>query len=304
MRLSTLTPFLILIFTVATHAAVKVALKTTKGVTVASNNPVDQTFVNKSISKRPKAKDDKEPKSDWAYAFLYKVSTNLASTGEKRRYTNGIGADVSYSITKKISASMGTALNWKAEGQNVRNEQDNPAWDDLSAGIGYGDKLTETMTWSVGASNSFPTGNDSRAEEIKGVLGASAGLSMTFFEKSLSWANTVSASKYFHTYELSIVSGESNVDTNFSYSTKIRYSFAGGFSTGVGASIWTTTQINGEKKTGLSSAASWSGGYTYKLVNVNVGYSFGNYERADGGYQLMLFDDTKKIVNLGVGIGF
>ena len=43
MRLSTLTPFLILIFTVATHAAVKVALKTTKGVTVASNNPVDQT---------------------------------------------------------------------------------------------------------------------------------------------------------------------------------------------------------------------------------------------------------------------
>lgn len=241
----------------------------------------------------------------WSGSVSYGASTNLAATGEKRKYSHGLSIGVAYSITKQIGASFGGGISWKAEGQNINKQNENPSWDDLSLGIGYGDDITNTMSYSLGLGTGFPTSYESNLEEIKGTINANSGLSMTFLEKTISWSNSLSFTKYFQTYDYSIVSGELNVDTNLSFSTNISYKFGGGFSTGVGYSTWTTRLVNGETTNGISfkSSSGFSLGYTYKKYTFSAGYSVGNYDDKDG-YQPMMYDETKRSLRAGVGVAF
>lgn len=259
----------------------------------------------KSSFKKTTAKKVEEPKSDWSGSASYSTSTNLAATGEKRRYSHSLSIGVSYAITKNVGASLGAGVSWKAEGQNIRKENENPSWDDISLGIGYSDKFSDDISYSLGMGTGFPTSYESNLEEIKGTLNVNSGLSLNFWEKRIGWSNSLSLTRYFQTYDYSIVSGELNAESNLSYTTNVSYRFGGGFSTSVGFSTWSTKLTNGEVSNGISfkSSSGISLGYSYKNWSFSAGYSVGNYDDTDG-YQLMLYDEQKRSVRLGVGVEF
>lgn len=235
----------------------------------------------------------------WSGSASYIVSTDLAKSGERRAYRHIFNTSLSYEISKQLSLSTGTALNWISEGQNVSNQQDNPSWDDLDLTLSYLDTYNSMISYSAAVSNGFPTGNDSRNEGIRDTVSLTSGLSLSFLDKLITWSNSLQGTKFFQTYDYSVLEAESNVDTTTGFSTAIRIAAARGLTLSLTQTWGSVKLINNEMKAKSSARIGMT--YGFGRFGFSFGHALGSYDRSDG-YKFLFIDETKRSYNIGVSI--
>jgi len=240
-----------------------------------------------------------EAKKNWNLSAEFLSSTDLNKSETKRPYRHTFDTSFGYELRKDLSASVGTGFEMMADGNNVRNEEGNPAWDDLNMGIGWKTPLFSNSTITVFVSEDLPTGSESRAEQVKSVLSGGLGLSSHFFNKRLVLGNSLGVARVFQTFDFSPNTLESNPDTVTTGSLKLAYLITSNITIGAAASAKSVHFINGENVLRTSMAEFIN--YRYRNWKFNLSYVLGNYDKNDS-YKFLYLDDTHRLVKLGVQV--
>ena len=241
----------------------------------------------------------REAPKDWNLTLAAASKTDLNKPESKRPYTHNLDISFGYDWLKDLSISMGTGLEMKADGNNVRNEEGNPAWNDLNVSLGWKTGLFSNSTLTLSASEDLPTGTESRAEEVKSVIGAEAALTSHFLNKRIFLASGASVSRIIQTFDYSPTTLESNPDTLTTAGLNLSYIVNGGWAVGVSGNAQSVHFINGENA--LRTSTSEFIAYRYRNWKFNLSYSFGNYDKNDS-YKLLYLDETRRVIKLGVKV--
>ncbi len=240
-----------------------------------------------------------ETSKDWKLSAAFSSATDLNQSDNKRPYTNTLDLGFDYDLRKDISASVGTGLVWLADGSNVRNEEGNPAWNDLSLSLGWKTNLFSNSMATLSVSEDLPTGSESRAEQVKSVIGTEAELDNPFFNKRLVLVNLLNISRLVQTFDSSPNTLESNPDTVTTGRFKLSYRIASHISIGASASAKSVHFINDENvlRTNTSEFIS----YAYRNWNFKLSYTLGQYDKNDS-YKFLYMDETHRFIKLGVQV--
>lgn len=245
----------------------------------------------------PSAK--REASKDWSLTLAAASRTDLNKPESKRPYTHTLDFNFDYELKKELSIGVGTGLEILADGNNVRNEQDNPSWNDLSLSIGWKLNPFSNSTLTLSASEDLPTGTESRAEEVKSVVGAGAQLASHFLNKRLFLTGETAVARIIQTFDISPTTLASNPDTVTKGGLSVSYVLGAGFAIGIAGDVRSIHFINGENA--LRNKASEFIAYRYRNWKFNLSYSFGNYDKNDS-YKLLYLDETRRMVRLGVNV--
>ncbi len=269
------------------------------------SNPYSQPASSAEISPAQKMsttlKKEDSAKSDraWSLGLAYMTSSDLNKPESQKTYRHNLAPSFSMKLSDAFGLGVNTGVSWFSEGSNVRNQQDNPSWEDLTVAASWGAKVLPESRLNLSLAESLPTGNESRQEGTRSVVAASAALASSFFDKKVGWTNTVSYVRLFQTYDVSITSGESNPESVVTAGSSLSFRLVKGLAFGANASVSSVHFINGENAARSSTGAFI--GYGYSNWRANLGYSIGNYDKNDG-YKFLYFDDTKRIASLGVSV--
>jgi hypothetical protein len=240
-----------------------------------------------------------ETVKDWKLSAAFASATDINESDAKRPYTNSLDIGFDYDLRRDISASVGTGLVWEADGNNIRHEEGNPASKDLTVALGWKTKLLSNSMATLAASEDLPTGSESRAEQVKSVLGAEAELDSLFFEKNLVWVNSLGVNRLIQTFDSSPNTLESNPDTVTSVGTRLVYKVTSHIAIGAAASAKSVHFINGENVLRTSTSEFIS--YGYRNWKFNLAYVLGQYDKNDS-YKFLYLDDTHRFIKFGVQV--
>ncbi|MGZ5278644.1 MAG: hypothetical protein ACXWC9_01800 [Pseudobdellovibrionaceae bacterium] len=240
-----------------------------------------------------------EAKKDWNLSAAFSSGTDMNKPPEKRRVQHSFSTSFGYDLRKDLSTNIGTGFEMIAEGSNIRNEEGNPAWDDINVDLDWRTSIFSNSSFRASVSESLPTGSESRAEQVKSVLVGEVGLSTPFFRKRLNLTNSLNVARLFQTFDYSPNTLESNPDTVTSGALGLSYSITSYIMIGATASAKSVHYINGENVLRTSTSEFIS--YAYRNWKLKLSYTLGHYDKNDS-YKFLYLDDARQLVKLGVQV--
>jgi hypothetical protein len=255
-----------------------------------------QSTLSTKVSSKPRTLEQIKA---WSLDFQYGLKTDLATESDRRSYENAFGASYSYHFLKDWNASVGTGLVAEAEGNNIRREEDNPFWQDISIGVGWSHSVFSESRWLVNLTEALPTGYDSQMEGTRSIVTSETQLQSPFFKRRLTLINSLSASHLFQTYDTSSATGTSNPDWVTSYSLGLSYSLPAHFSLNFKGAAKTVHFLDGSN--GLRTSLAESLGYKFRNYSFYLSYFIGNYDENESAH-MFTYDEDRRVVSLGVSI--
>lgn len=254
----------------------------------------DSAVQSKSSANQPQK--SKESPLSFGVDYLFIIDQNQSRSVKSSKHSLDLSG--SYGFTQSLSAGLGTAVKWNADGNNVKKTEDNPKWEDLEIQLGYKTKTNKDINLGVELIDALPTGYESRTEGVRNTIGVLGTTGRSFFNKAVNLSAAVGANAIMQTYDYSITTGESNPDSMYLAKIGLGLKIFSGFSLGASYQLWSFHFINGENNLARNQT-SLSAKYNFKNITALASYSFGNYDKSDG-YKFLFVDDTRQIISLGV----
>lgn len=260
-----------------------------------------QMTPQKSVIRVKKTARPAAEAKDWSVGIDYGVSTNFANENSNRTYENSLEAAFSYSLGQvghgKAGLTIGSGFLAYADGNNIRKEETNPVWNDVSIALSYGQKLFGDSKFVVELTENLPTGYESQMEGYKSVVALATSLATPILNDKLTLINTVAFSAIMNSFAESEATLEANAENIALYSFGVSYAIGAGFSVGAKAVAKSVHFTNNENQLRTSTSefvryhgANWAASLSYLL---------GNYDENEN-YRFLYLDDTRRVFKLGV----
>ncbi len=248
----------------------------------------------------------KKPKSllalsPWSLTTDYTASTNMADERFNKTSEHTLDAEIDYSFGRFLNGECGvsiaTGLISYADGNNIRNDGNNPIWNDLSLGFSYGQRTWANSKIVFSINENLPTGYESQSEGYKSVVETNAALATPIFIKSLTLTNTMGMAYIVNSFSDSPNSLASNPNYVSSYKLGLSFRLPAGFSVGAVGILKSVHFMNDENQ--LRSSTSEYIQYKAKVWSISLAYLMGNYDENDT-YRFLYLDENRRVFRLGV----
>ncbi|MBC7741758.1 MAG: hypothetical protein H7061_06160 [Bdellovibrionaceae bacterium] len=239
--------------------------------------------------------------SNWSTSVDYTATTNMADERSNKLYEHKTDFELGYNLGKwaagDTGVGLGSGLLVRADGNNLRKEESNLQWDDVSLKVNYVRKVFSDSKIYLEAAEDLPTGYESQTEGYKSTLELLGILTTPLFSDRLKLINVISGSAILNTYSESPNSLASNPDYAAIYKLKALLTVYGGLAVGTSASFKSVHFINGENK--LRSSTSQFIQYSVGNWKLSLAYLMGNYDENDT-YRFLYLDQDRRVFKLGV----